>query len=67
MESALTKEKAIRCYCACALHDLRWIDSLLERCSGLEFGVKELGEVGHHAELIHLGVDHVLRFKELFM
>jgi hypothetical protein len=41
------------------------ICSGLHWCSGLEFGIGELREVGHHTELVHVGIDHILRTQQL--
>ena len=36
-----------------------------EGCAGLELGVGELGQVGHHRQFIHLRVAHLLGFDQL--
>ena len=41
------------------------VGSGAERRAGLQLGVRELRQVCHDAELVYLGVDHLIRLDQL--
>ena len=45
--------------------DAGGVDAGAGGSAGLELGVGELGEVGHHGQVVHLGVGHLVRLDQL--